>query len=240
MNLTSKQIINALNDKQLTIPILARCISSYKGMNVKGDDLRDMLGGVKRADLEPYIRLILNLKSPKNFKPAKKKIDHRKEYKRRIDAMENAQDYIQNNSVAIARIIRHLGGMDVVAEVCGLKLGTIKGWNEKVNEHAIRGYVPDTNKPKLYEYAKKIRAKLSKEDWALITPTVKAPQKAKPKPFKTSQYRGVSKQCRKWVAAIAVNKRRVFLGRFETEKEAALAWNEAALKLGRPLNEVAV
>lgn len=59
----------------------------------------------------------------------------------------------------------------------------------------------------------------------------------------SSQYRGVYwfKQRRKWVARVKVNGKGKFLGYFDSEEGAALAWNIAALKYGfadEALNDV--
>ena len=58
---------------------------------------------------------------------------------------------------------------------------------------------------------------------------------------KTSQYRGVSiYQMRgktQWRAGLSFNGRKYFLGTFDTEAEAAFAWNEAALRIIGPLAE---
>jgi hypothetical protein len=47
-----------------------------------------------------------------------------------------------------------------------------------------------------------------------------------------SQYRGVSfcKQQQKWEAFISANNKKIHLGRFESERDAALAYNQAAIK----------
>ena len=54
-----------------------------------------------------------------------------------------------------------------------------------------------------------------------------------PKPTDSSRYKGVGwdKERSMWTAKISVNKRTVNLGRFTTQREAALAYNEAATKL---------
>lgn len=48
-----------------------------------------------------------------------------------------------------------------------------------------------------------------------------------------SQYKGVSwaKQRKKWVARIGINKKRLFLGYFKNEEQAAIAYNKAAKEL---------
>ena len=58
---------------------------------------------------------------------------------------------------------------------------------------------------------------------------------------KTSQYRGVSiyrmRDKVQWRAGLAFKGRKYFLGTFDTEAEAAFAWNEAALRIIGPLAE---
>ena len=47
----------------------------------------------------------------------------------------------------------------------------------------------------------------------------------------TSQYKGVSwfKRDKKWKATICVNKKSIYLGMYENEKDAAIAYNKAAI-----------
>lgn len=47
----------------------------------------------------------------------------------------------------------------------------------------------------------------------------------------SSQFKGVCRRGAKWTAAIGVERRQIFLGRFATETEAATAYNDAAKKL---------
>lgn len=60
---------------------------------------------------------------------------------------------------------------------------------------------------------------------------------------KTNKYRGVhlDKRSKRWKAAISVNSKPIYLGYFSSEKEAALKYNEAAIKFSGDfsrLNEV--
>jgi hypothetical protein len=49
----------------------------------------------------------------------------------------------------------------------------------------------------------------------------------------SSRYKGVSfqKDINKWTSKIAINKRRIYLGSYNSEEEAALAYNKAALEI---------
>jgi len=51
----------------------------------------------------------------------------------------------------------------------------------------------------------------------------------KPQKNSTSKFKGVSKDTKntKWIAQISVEGKSIFLGRFNTEKEAATAYNQA-------------
>lgn len=48
---------------------------------------------------------------------------------------------------------------------------------------------------------------------------------------KTSQYNGVRRSGKKWQALIRKNYETIMIGRFDTEQEAALAYNMKALEL---------
>ena len=55
----------------------------------------------------------------------------------------------------------------------------------------------------------------------------------KPRKNKSSKYKGVSwyKRDKIWQAQIKINKKQIHLGRFKLEKDAALAYNKAAIEL---------
>ena len=55
---------------------------------------------------------------------------------------------------------------------------------------------------------------------------------------RNSKYKGVRKNGCKWVASIKVKKENYYLGTFQTEKQAAIAYNEAAKKYYGDLNDI--
>ena len=50
---------------------------------------------------------------------------------------------------------------------------------------------------------------------------------------KSSRFQGVNyrKCCKKYIARVSINGKEKYFGRFDTEEEAALAWNEGITKL---------
>lgn len=52
----------------------------------------------------------------------------------------------------------------------------------------------------------------------------------KPRRGSSSKFKGVSKTRRKWKAEIQIRGQRIYLGRFEIERDAALAYNDAAIR----------
>ena len=61
----------------------------------------------------------------------------------------------------------------------------------------------------------------------VCTPSQNQMNKKRP-PFGSSVYKGVRLNQGKWEVRISKNNKRIYLGRFDTEIEAALTWNEAA------------
>lgn len=80
----------------------------------------------------------------------------------------------------------------------------------------------------------------SKENCRWTTHTVQIRNQRKRKSF--SQYRGVHKNLngKRWISKIVIKGKLNYLGTFDTQEEAALAWNaEASKHQGYQLNEVA-
>lgn len=74
--------------------------------------------------------------------------------------------------------------------------------------------------------------RMAQEQFGEFSQSNEVPRGTQPTEHKptTSQYRGVSwwKGEQRWIAAIGHGKTRAIVGRFRDEREAALAWNEAA------------
>ena len=66
----------------------------------------------------------------------------------------------------------------------------------------------------------------------LATPSQQGANRGKQSNGKSSQYKGVcwDKENRKWIVHIKVDKKMIHLGRFKSEKRAAVIYNEAAVK----------
>ncbi len=67
----------------------------------------------------------------------------------------------------------------------------------------------------------------------ICTPAQNSQHRIKPNNGKTSKYKGVYLEHKRqvWCAYITVNKRRITIGRYPTETEAALAYNHTAITL---------
>ncbi len=72
-----------------------------------------------------------------------------------------------------------------------------------------------------------------KENLRLMTPSESRQFSKKRSDWIASKFKGVRRDCkgRKWIAAVSKDNRRILLGSFETEKEAAEAYDLAVKKL---------
>lgn len=77
---------------------------------------------------------------------------------------------------------------------------------------------------------------------ALYVPLYKPNNDKIPPAKKETEFKGISwiENREKWVAQITVLNKKRYLGSFESEIEAALAYNKVAEPLGRKINEVSV
>jgi hypothetical protein len=63
---------------------------------------------------------------------------------------------------------------------------------------------------------------------------LEAPPPQIPKRSRKSRFRGVRKMDRKWAATLCPNGKQIFLGRYETEEDAARAYDHACMRLFEP------
>ena len=67
-----------------------------------------------------------------------------------------------------------------------------------------------------------------RENLRIATKSQNAVNKSKDRKNATSRYKGVSKARNKWKASIQVDKKTIYLGTFDSEREAAMIYNAAA------------
>lgn len=230
-------IIRAMDEKNLNVQTITKLINKYKGINTTTSEVRAFIREPK-GHLERYIRLVLDIEPDSSFNPPLKPYDAQNDYKRRIDAMANQEAYSENNAPFISAFIRALGGYEIVEAVCGLKPAGARGWLQHVNDDGVRGYIPEPHKPILRDYVRRIKLPMTPEFNHILKEDSKKPKVKKKGPVKSSEYRGVTKVNGKYQARISMGKRNIYIDTFDTEEEAALAFNKYAKRLGRPLNEV--
>lgn len=170
MKLSSKQIMQAMDEKNLCVQNLTQLLNRYKGINVKDDDLRLMFSIDDFSPVEPHLRLILNLCPNPSFNPKMKPYSPKMDYNKRMETYERAQVYEQNNHQTVNRIIAKCGGYKTVAKICGLTPATVSGWSNKVTIDGIMGIIPRPNRNKLRDYAKLFKIKLTKDELELLKP----------------------------------------------------------------------
>lgn len=232
------KIILAMDEKNLNVQTITKLINRYEGISTTTSEVRAFIRDPK-GHLEPYIRLILDIEPDRSFKPVLKPYDAKKDYEKRIQAMDNQEVYTKNNAAAVQAFIRVLGGHCVVEVLCGLKPMGARHWLQFVNDEGIRGYIPEQYKSILKDYAKRIKCKLTPEFKALLEPSELKPTNFKKRKPSFSKYTGVTKVgSGRFKACISVSNRNVYIGTYDIEADAALAYNEFAKKLERPLNEV--
>lgn len=67
-----------------------------------------------------------------------------------------------------------------------------------------------------------------RDNLRIATKSQNAINKTKDRRIATSRYKGVSKARNKWKASIQVNKKTIYIGTFDTERAAAILYNDAA------------
>lgn len=234
-----EKIIRAMDEKNLNVQTITKLINRYKGISTTTPEVRAFIRDPK-GHLEPYIRLILDIEPDRSFKPVLKPYDAKKDYEKRVQAMDNQEIYVENNAAAVSALIREMGGYDIVEAVCGLNPGGARHWIQFVTDEGVRGRIPEQYKSILLDYAKRIKLSMTPEFKKILKPIEWKPKVLKNKRTMSSKYFGVTKVGSKWQARIWMNRRNIYIGTYEKEKDAALGYNKFAKKLERPLNEVSV
>lgn len=102
--------------------------------------------------------------------------------------------------------------------------------NERIHRLLAETFIPNENNYKIVDHINRNKLDNRIENLRWVTETISCVNQSKMqrKGGCTSKHRGVSYDRYKWVAYIRAGKNRIYLGRFDKEEDAALAYNTCA------------
>lgn len=103
-------------------------------------------------------------------------------------------------------------------------------WRDGVSPVAMHRYIMNPPSRKVVDHVNSDKLNNTRQDLRIATPSENTAN-SRPSTKSSSKYKGVHWNTNKarWVASITVNYKQIIVGQFVTQREAALAYNDAAL-----------